>query len=129
MVSKLILMASIVAGAQFFVGYWRVMIASMAAQPLSEKFFIAAGFKNAAVRAEDFGRLISLHRLMPDAITLPNSTGRLRAYYSAVKMIQMLPGLGNWAQNELVTCTRCLAVVVDQRLLENLSRAAESRSF
>lgn len=129
MVTKLILVASVIGGMQFFVGYWRAMIASMAAQPLSEKFFIAAGFKNAALRAEDFARLISLHRLMPDAKTLPNSTRRLSAYYSVVKMIKILPGLGNWAQGELATCTRCLAVIVDQRLLENLARAAESRSF
>jgi hypothetical protein len=114
---------------QFFLGYWRSMILSMAAQPLSEKFFIAAGFKSAAVRAEDFGRLLSLHRIMPDAITLPNSTLRLRAYFSAVKMIKVIPGVGGWAQNELATCARCLAVIVDQRLIENLSRVAESRSF
>ena len=56
LISKFILVASVIAGAQFFVGYWRAMIASMAAQPLSEKFFVAAGFKNAAVRAEDFAR-------------------------------------------------------------------------
>jgi hypothetical protein len=121
--------ASIIGGAEFFVGYWRAMILSMAAQPLSEKFFVASGFKNAALRAEDFGRLLSLHRLMPDAKALPNSTRRLRAYYSAVKLIRSLPGVSGWAQNELSTCTRCLAVIVDQRLLENLARAAESRSF
>jgi hypothetical protein len=129
LISKLILVASVIGGIQFFVGYWRAMIASMAAQPLSEKFFVASGFKNAALRAEDFARLVSLHRLMPDTKTLPNSTRRLTVYYSAVKMLQAIPGLGDWAQGELATCTRCLAVIVDQRLLQNLASAAESRSF
>ena len=122
-------MASIVAGAQFFLGYWRAMIASMAAQPLSEKFFVAAGFKHAAMRAEDFGRLLSLHRLMPDVKSLPNSVSRLNVYYSAMKMLSELPGIGGWAQNEMSTATQCLAVIVDQRLIMNLACAADSRSF
>jgi hypothetical protein len=129
LLSKLILMASIVGVAQFFISYYRSMVASMAAQPLSEKFFVAAGFKNVAMRAEDFGRLMSLHRLMPDVKTLPNSTRRLSVYYSAVKMLSGLPAIGTWAQNEMSTCTQCLAVIVDQRLLVNLACAAESRSF
>jgi hypothetical protein len=127
--SKLILAASLVGGAQFFLGYWRAMVASMAAQPLSEKFFVATGFKNAAIRAEDFAALLSLHRLMPDVKPLPNSTVRLRAYYSAVKVLRSLPGIGEWARNEMYTCTRCLAVTVDQRLLLNLERAAQDRSY
>jgi len=114
---------------QFFLGYWRAMILSMAAQPLSEKFFVAAGFKNAAMRAEDFGRLMSLHRLMPDVKTLPNSARRLNVYYSAMKMLSNVPGVGGWAQNEMATATQCLAVIVDQRLLLNLACAADSRSF
>jgi hypothetical protein len=129
LISKLILMASVVAGAQFFIGYWRAMILSMAAQPLSEKFFVAAGFKNAAMRAEDFASLLSLHRLMPDVKTAPNSARRLSVYYSAMKMLSGLPGIGGWAQNEMSTTTQCLAVVVDRRLLLNLARAAESRSY
>jgi hypothetical protein len=127
--SKLILVASIIGGAQFFIGYFRSMIASMAAQPLSEKFFVAAGFKSAAMRADDFSRLMSLHRLMPDVKTLPNSARRLNLYYSALKMISGIPGLGGWAQNEMATASQCLAVIVDQRLLLNLACAAESRSF
>ena len=129
MLSKLMLVASIIAGMQFFFGYWRAMILSMAAQPLSEKFFVAAGFKNAAMRAEDFGRLMSLHRLMPDVKTLPNSARRLNAYYSAMNILSNLPSVGGWAQNEMTTATQCLAVAVDQRLLLNLACAADSRSF
>ena len=129
MLSKLILTASIIGGAQFFIGYFRSMILSMAAQPLSEKFFVAAGFKSAAMRADDFSRLMSLHRLMPDVKTLPNSARRLNLYYSALKMISGIPGLGGWAQNEMATASQCLAVIVDQRLLLNLACAAESRSF
>ena len=129
MIARLILFASLAGGAHFFLGYWRALIASMAAQPLSEKFFVAAGLKNAAIRAEDFGRLLSLHRLMPDVKSQANSNGGLRAYYSAMKMLCGLPAVGGWAQNEMVVCTNCLATRVDQRLILNLERAAASRSF
>ena len=129
MFSKLILVASIIGTAQFFIGYFRSMIGSMAAQPLSEKFFVAAGFKNAAMRADDFSRLMSLHRLMPDVKSAPNSTRRLSVYYSALKMISGLPVVGQWAQNEMSIATQCLAVIVDQRLLLNLACAADSRSI
>jgi hypothetical protein len=66
---------------------------------------------------------------MPDVKTLPNSARRLSVYYSAMKMLRSLPAIGGWAQNEMSTCTSCLAVVVDQRLLLNLASAAESRSY
>jgi hypothetical protein len=122
------LVLSVAGGAQFFLGYWRALLAGMAAQPLSDKFFVAAGLQRAAMRAEDFGRLLSLHRLMPDVKALPNTVWRLRAYYSVVKMIRRLPAIGTWAQKETAICANCLAVLVDQRLLLNLACAAETRS-
>jgi hypothetical protein len=122
------LVLSVAGGAQFFLGYWRALLAGMAAQPLSDKFFVAAGFQRASMRAEDFGRLLSLHRLMPDVKTLPNTVWRLRVYYSAVRMIRRLPAAGGWAQKEMAVCANCLAVLVDQRLTLNLACAAEARS-
>jgi len=124
----IMLVGSVAVGAQFFLGYWRALLASMAAQPLSDKFFVAGGFQRAAMRAEDFGRLLSLHRLMPDVKPLPNTVWRLRVHYSAVKMLRALPATGDWAQKEMAVCANCLAVAVDQRLLLNLACAAETRS-
>jgi hypothetical protein len=128
LLSVIMLIATVAVGAQFFLGYWRALLASMAAQPLSDKFFVAAGFQNAALRAEDFARLLSLHSLMPDVKPLPNTVWRLRVHYSAVKMLQGLPAVGTWAQKEMAICANCLAVMVDQRLLLNLACAAETRS-
>jgi hypothetical protein len=127
--SVVILIAAVAGGAQFFLGYWRALVASLAAEPLSEKFFAAAGLDRATTRAKDFAPLLSLHRLMPDVKTLPNTVVRLRVYYSAVKMLRSLPAIGGWAQNEMTTCTNCLAALVDQRLLLNLACAAESCSY
>jgi hypothetical protein len=126
--SVIMLMMSVAVGAQFFLGYWRALLAGMAAQPLSEKFFLAAGFQHASMRAEDFGKLLSLHRLMPDVKAVPNTVWRLRVHYSAMKMLGGLPAVGSWAQKEMAVCTSCLAVLVDQRLLLNLACAAEARS-
>jgi hypothetical protein len=122
------LMVSVAIGAQFFLGYWRALLAGMAAQPLSDKFFVAAGFEHAAMHADDFGKLLSLHRLMPDVKTVPNTVWRLRVHYSAVEMISRIPVVGAWAQKEMAVCSSCLAVLVDQRLLLNLACAAEVRS-
>jgi hypothetical protein len=126
--SVLMLILSVAVGAQFFIGYWRALLAGMATQPLSDKFFLAAGFQHSAMRAEDFGKLLSLHRLMPDVKVMPNTVWRLRVHYSAVKMFRALPVVGAWAQKEMAVCTNCLAVMVDQRLLVNLACAAEARS-
>jgi hypothetical protein len=128
LLSTIMLVGSIAVGAQFFLGYWRALLASMAAQPLSDKFFVAAGLQHAAMRADDFGQLLSLHRLMPDVKALPNTVWRLRVHYSVVRMIRRLPALGGWAQKEMAICAGCLAVLVDQRLLLNLACAAEARS-
>jgi hypothetical protein len=128
LLSTIMLVGSIAVGAQFFLGYWRALLASMAAQPLSDKFFVAAGLQRTAMRADDFGQLLSLHRLMPDVKALPNTVWRLRVHYSVVRMIRRLPALGGWAQKEMATCAGCLAVLVDQRLLLNLACAAEARS-
>jgi len=128
LLSIIMLVVSIAGGAQFFLGYWRALLASTAAQPLSDKFFVAAGFQRASMRAEDFNRLLSLHSLMPDVKALPNTVWRLRVHYSAMQMFRGLPAIGAWAQKEMAICANCLAVMVDQRLLLNLACAAEVRS-
>jgi hypothetical protein len=128
LLNALMLVVSVGVGAQFFLGYWRALLAGMAAQPLSDKFFVAAGFQHAAMRAEDFSKLLSLHRLMPDVKAVPNTVWCLRVHYSVMKMLGGLPAVGGWAQKEMDVCTRCLAVIVDQRLLMNLACAAEARS-
>ena len=122
-------MAAVAGGAKFLFGYWRSLLASSAAEPLSEKFFAAAALGRTVTQADDFAPLLSLHRLMPDVKSLPNNVFRLRAYYSAVKMLRSLPTIGGWAQNEMAICTNCMAVLVDKRLLLNLACAAETRSF
>jgi hypothetical protein len=129
LLSVIILAVAVAGGAQFFLGYWRALLIGMASQPLSEKFFVAAGFHHAGMRAEDFGRLFSLHQLMPDVKGHPNTVWRLRAHYFIARMIKKIPLVDSWAHRELSVCSSCLAVLVDQRLALNLACAAQARTY
>jgi hypothetical protein len=127
MMSVLILVASALGLTQFGVNYWRSLIAGMAAQPLSERFFAAAGLDHTTPAAQDFGKLLGVLRLTP-AMDNPSHLRAVRAYFSVVNALQVMPMLRSWANAEMGTCSRALAVAIDQRLSNNLAAAAEARS-
>ena len=128
MISVVILIAAAGALAQFGLYYWRSLIAGYASQPLSERFPAFSGLEHESPEAEDFGALLSLHRLTPTLGRRADSLSALRAYYTAVSVLCRLPALHQWAQREMATCSRYVAVLVDQRLTQNLAYAAEMRS-
>ena len=128
MISILMLIAALIGLAQFGVSYWRSMLASTAAQPLSERFRVAIGLEEGAPSASDFSTILSLHRLTPGLDNQPSRLRGLQVYYSLVDSLRKLPALRQWAQSEMTTCSRYLAVIVDQRLSNNLACAAEMRS-
>jgi hypothetical protein len=128
MISVLMLIAALIGLAQFGVSYWRSMLASTAAQPLSERFCAAVGLEERSPSASDFSAIMSLHRLTPGLDNQPSRLRGLQMYYSAVDALRKLPALNHWAQSEMATCARYLAVRVDQRLSNNLACAAEMRS-
>ena len=128
MISVLMLIAALIGMVQFGVSYWRSILASTAAQPLSERFCAAAGLQHAKPDADDFSAILSLHRLTPGLENQPSRLRGLQVYYSVVDSLRKLPALNQWAQSEMTTCARYLAVVVDQRLGNNLACAAEMRS-
>jgi hypothetical protein len=128
MISVLMLIAALIGLAQFGVSYWRSMLASTAAQPLSERFCAASGLEHGTPGASDFSAILSLHRLTPGLDNQPSRLRGLQAYYSLVDSLRKLPALRQWAQSEMTTCSRYLAVIVDQRLSNNLACAAEMRS-
>jgi hypothetical protein len=128
MITVLMLIAASIGVAQFGVSYWRAMLASTAAQPLSDRFRTASGLESRKPSASDFSAILSLHRLTPGLEIRPSRLRGLQAYYSAVNAVCKLPTLNQWAQSEMTTCARYLAVIVDQRLSSNLASAAEMRS-
>ncbi len=129
MISVVILIAAVGGMAQFGLHYWRSLIAGHASQPLSERFPLFSGLAHETPEAEDFGALLSLHRLTPALGRRHESLSALRAYYTAVSVLCRLPALQGWAQQEMATCSKYVAVMVDQRLTQNLAYAAEMRSY
>lgn len=128
MLSLFILLFSGFALIRFAVSQWRAIWISSANQPLSDSLQLTAGIEAAAIRAEDFGRLMTLcDQLSPD---LKKSSPWLRevcTYYRAIARVRQfskssLPGIADWASGEMQVCSRYVAVVLDQNLAMNLDR-------
>jgi hypothetical protein len=120
-------LAAVLALAQFGAYYWRSLIASRAARPLSERFRIATGYESSAPGAQDFGALLSFYRLTPELKKHTYNLCGIQVYYRLAAALQKLPALHRWAQSEMAICTRYVAVLVDLRIERNLAYAAEMR--
>ena len=121
------LIVAVIGLAQFGAYYWRSLIVSRAAQPLSDRFRIATGYENSAPRAQDFDALLSFYRSTPELKNRTSDLCGIRAYYIFVAAFQKLPALHHWAQAEMNICVRYVAVLVDQRIECNFAHAAEMR--
>ena len=133
MIAALLLVISVAALAQFALFYWRAIVAGVAAQPLSERFHEATQLGEAAMQAGNFDAMVNLHDMTPE---LKVGNGRLRAvrmYYRAVEALsrmvgRQMPQIATWSEREMATCTKYVAVRVDQRMARNLECAAALRS-
>lgn len=128
MLSLLILLFSGFALIRFAGSQWRAIWISSANQPLSDSLQLSAGIDAASIGAGDFGRLMNLcDQLSPE---LKKSSPWLREvslYYRAIAKLQKLsgakaPSISTWATQEMRTCARYVAVVLDQNLSMNLDR-------
>ncbi len=128
MIAAILFAISVAALGQFALYYWRAVLAGVAAQPLSDRVRMAAGLASESVDAADFQTVVRLHELTPGLKDDNGGLGLVRVYYSAVKALGRLPALAAWSQREMATCSRYVAVLVDQRLEHILACAAEVRS-
>jgi hypothetical protein len=128
MIAVLICVVSVVAFAQFGLYYWRATISGVAAQAISDRIRVAAGITHAAIGAQDFRNIIILNDLSPD-LRGPNGKFRaIRSYYAVVEAIgKIMPMMANWADSEMATCSRYVAVLMDQHLERNMACAAQVR--
>ena len=130
MIAMILLFVSIVTLGQFGLFYWRAMIMSVSALPVSDRLRVAAGITATAIGSHDFGAILSTYNLVPD---LRGSCGSLRAvrtYYRVVqKLGRMIPATARWAEAEMTTCSHYAAVLVDQHLERNLACAAQMRGI
>ena len=130
MIAAILFMVSAVALVQFGLYYWRAIISGVAIQPISDRIRTAAGITALQIGAQDFRSILSLHDLSPDLRGPNGSFFGVRVYYSVVeKLGSLIPAMANWANAEMLTCSRYVAVLVDQHLERNMVCAAEVRSI
>jgi hypothetical protein len=119
---------------RFAIYQWRMIWLTTANQPLSDSLRAATGVDGESIGANDFGTLLGLcNELSPD---LRRSTPWLRevtGYYHVVAKLEKVfrsvqPALSAFAAAEMKTCSRYVAVVLDQHLSVGLDRRAAVRS-
>lgn len=130
MIPVIIFAVSVVALAQFGLYYWRATVSGIAAQSISERIRLAAGIGNAQIGPQDFRSILILKELSPNLRGPHGSFAAIRVYYALVQKIgSILPGMASWAQSEMSTCSRYLAVLMDQHLERNMAAAAQARGI
>jgi hypothetical protein len=130
MIATILFCVSIVSLGQFGFYYWRAMVLSVSALPVSDRLRIAARITAKVVGSHDFRAILNVYNLVPD---LRGSGGRFRAirtYYSVVeKLGRLIPSVAKWSEAEMTCCSRYAAVLVDQHLERNLACAAQMRGI
>ena len=134
MIAALIFVVSLAAFGQFGLIYLRAVLISVASQSLSTEVQEAAGVAGRALRAGDFAKLMNLHAICPQFAGETSGLKKVAAYYRAIEMFSRVGGknlasFSQWAQQELATCARYAAVVLDQRMATNQAAAAQLRSY
>lgn len=134
MLSLLILLFSGFALIRFAVSQWRAIWISSANQPVSDSLQLTAGIDAAAIGAGDFGRLMTLcDQLSPELRTCSPWLKEVSLYYRVIANLERItgakiPSISSWAKQEMQTCARYVAVVLDQNLSMNLDRRLAAQS-
>ena len=130
MIAAILFMVSAVALVQFALYYWRATISGVAANSISDRIRTAAGITAPQIGAQDFRSILSLHDLSPDLRGPNGSFCCVRAYYSVIENLgKLIPTMASWANAEMLTCSRYVAVLVDQHLDRNMACAAQVRGI
>ena len=130
MIAAILFCVSLVACGQFAIYYWRATISNTATGQVSDRVRIAAGIPTASVSARDFRAILSVHDLAPD-LRGPGGTFRtIRAYYSLFEKIgRLISSVSDCAEAEMATCSRYVAVLLDQHLERNMHCATQARGI
>jgi hypothetical protein len=134
MVSLLILVFAGFALVKFGIAQWRAIWITAANQPLSESLQLTAGIDGAHVGAGDFSTLMNLcNELSPDLKKKSPWLREVSVYYRAVEKLEhtfrmKLPAISTWAKSEMQTCSRYVAVVLDQSLSISVDRQFATRA-
>jgi hypothetical protein len=130
MIAAIIFTVSVAAFAQFGLYYWRATISGIAAQAISERIRVAAGITHAGIGAQDFRNILILNDLSPELQGPKGSFTAVRSYFAVVETLgRLIPAMASWANTEMATCSRYVAVLMDQHLERNMACAAQVRGI
>lgn len=130
MMAAILFTVSLAALLQFWVHYWRAMIAGVASQPVSERIRTAAGISSASISGQNFNNLLIIKDLTPELRGPGRNFVAIRAYYRLVeKLGSLVPAMADWSKAEMATCSRYVAVLMDQHLERNLACAEQMRGI
>src|ERR1700690_4289624 len=130
MLAALILVLSTIALGQFGVYYWRALVVTAAAQPLSDRARAAAQLATDKAGVPEFSAVLSLHKLTPGLGGQGTGLMLVRSYHSIVNAIgRAVPALSSWVSGENVVCARYAAVMLDRRLARVAACVASAQSF
>jgi hypothetical protein len=130
MIAAILFTVSVAALVQFGVYYWRAVIAGVASKTISERIRVAAGLATSTIGGQDFHNILILNDLTPDLQGPAGSFRAIRTYYSLIKTLgNIVPSMANWSSQEMATCARYVAVLMDQHLERNLATAAQMRGI
>ena len=129
--AALILVFAVAAMVQFAIVYSRAILLSVAAEPLSERVHQVSGISEP--QAVDFDAMLALFRMCPELGKEKSRLGLVTLYYRLLSVLKSMgrgvPKLSLWADHEMSTCTRFVAVMMDHRLQHTLQAAAAVRSL
>lgn len=135
MTAVFILVLSVAALVKFSISQWRLIWLTTANQPLSDSLRAATGIESDAIGPNDFRNLLGLcDQLSSDIKQGTPWLREVRGYYGLLAKIEKvchsaLPSLATWATGEMKTCSRFVAVVLDQNLALDIDRRAAARSI
>lgn len=130
MIAAILFTVSMVALVQFGVYYWRATIAGVASHAISDRIRVAAGIASTVIGARDFYNILIIKDLTPELRGSNGSFIAIRAYYSIIeKLGSIVPAMANWSKAEMTTCSRYVAVLMDQHMERNLATAAQMRGI
>lgn len=128
MIAALILVISGAMLAQFVVFFWRANMLEVAAQPLSGSLYVAQNEALSALNFADFQSLTAISKLCPGITLSSAKLWRVRGYYQALtglsRLLKAMPQAQAWALQEMASCTRYLAVSIENCLDSNKAYVA-----
>jgi hypothetical protein len=130
MMAAILFCISMAAFSRFVLYYWRATIAGIATRPVSDRVRVAAGISTTSLSSRDFRAILNVLDLAPDLRGRGGTFRAIRAYYSVVEKLGcFVPSATGWAEAEMATCSRYVAVLVDQHLERNMACADQMRAM